>query len=81
MRVLFDDEIFSTQFEGGVSRYFTQLIEGLPAEGVSPLPPATNSTPFDWFAFARLRHLVTICRKHKRNARALRSILRAADSE
>lgn len=37
MRVLFDDEIFSTQFEGGVSRYFTQLIEELPATGVSPL--------------------------------------------
>lgn len=39
MRVLFDDEIFSIQFEGGVSRYFTQLIEGLPGAGVSPLLP------------------------------------------
>lgn len=39
MRVLFDDEIFSTQFEGGVSRYFTQLVEGLPATGVTPLLP------------------------------------------
>jgi glycosyltransferase involved in cell wall biosynthesis len=39
MRVLFDDEIFSTQFEGGVSRYFTQLIEGLPVTGVSPVLP------------------------------------------
>jgi glycosyltransferase involved in cell wall biosynthesis len=39
MRVLFDDEIFSTQFEGGVSRYFTQLIEALPAMGVNPLLP------------------------------------------
>jgi glycosyltransferase involved in cell wall biosynthesis len=39
LRVLFDDEIFSTQFEGGVSRYFTQLIEGLPAAGVAPQLP------------------------------------------
>ena len=39
LRVLFDDEIFSTQFEGGVSRYFTQLIEGLPAAGATPTLP------------------------------------------
>ena len=39
MRVLFDDEIFSIQFEGGVSRYFTELVEGLPATGVTPLLP------------------------------------------
>jgi len=42
MRVLFDDEIFSTQFEGGISRYFTQLIEELPATGITPL------LPFGW---------------------------------
>ena len=39
LRVLFDDEIFSTQFEGGVSRYFTHLVEDLPAAGVTPLLP------------------------------------------
>ncbi|HLZ65437.1 MAG TPA: glycosyltransferase family 1 protein [Aliidongia sp.] len=39
LRVLFDDEIFSTQFEGGVSRYFTELIEELPRAGVTPLLP------------------------------------------
>ena len=39
LRVLFDDEIFSTQFEGGVSRYFTQLVEGLPAVGATPMLP------------------------------------------
>ena len=39
LRVLFDDEIFSTQLEGGVSRYFTHLVEELPAAGVSPLLP------------------------------------------
>lgn len=39
LRVLFDDEIFSTQLEGGVSRYFTHLVEELPAAGVTPLLP------------------------------------------
>jgi glycosyltransferase involved in cell wall biosynthesis len=39
LRVLFDDEIFSTQLEGGVSRYFTHLVEELPATGVTPLLP------------------------------------------
>jgi glycosyltransferase involved in cell wall biosynthesis len=48
LRVLFDDEIFSTQFEGGVSRYLTQLIEGLPAQGVTPVLP---------FALTCNRHL------------------------
>ena len=31
VQVLFDDEIFSVQIEGGISRYFTELIEGLTA--------------------------------------------------
>jgi glycosyltransferase involved in cell wall biosynthesis len=31
LRVLFDDEIFSVQIEGGISRYFTKLVEGLAA--------------------------------------------------
>ncbi|GGF31076.1 hypothetical protein GCM10011611_41510 [Aliidongia dinghuensis] len=39
LRVLFDDEIFSTQIEGGVSRYFTHLVEELPAAGATPILP------------------------------------------
>src|SRR5260370_26316425 len=31
LHVLFDDEIFSVQIEGGISRYFTELMEGLTA--------------------------------------------------
>ena len=31
LQVLFDDEIFSIQIEGGISRYFTELMEGLTA--------------------------------------------------
>jgi glycosyltransferase involved in cell wall biosynthesis len=31
LQVLFDDEIFSVQIEGGISRYFTELMEGLTA--------------------------------------------------
>jgi glycosyltransferase involved in cell wall biosynthesis len=31
LHILFDDEIFSIQSEGGISRYFTELMEGLTA--------------------------------------------------
>jgi glycosyltransferase involved in cell wall biosynthesis len=31
VNVLYDDEIFSIQIQGGISRYFTELIEGLTA--------------------------------------------------
>jgi glycosyltransferase involved in cell wall biosynthesis len=31
LHILFDDEIFSTQIEGGISRYFTELMEALTA--------------------------------------------------
>ena len=31
MRVLYDDDVFSVQVYGGISRYFTQLIEALGA--------------------------------------------------
>ena len=40
-RVLFDDEIFSIQFRGGISRYFTQLFEGL-----MTVPDVTPILPF-----------------------------------
>jgi hypothetical protein len=40
LRVLFDDEIFSLQREGGISRYFTELLDGLTDfPDVSPLLP------------------------------------------
>ena len=31
VHILFDDEIFSVQIEGGISRFFTELMEGLTA--------------------------------------------------
>jgi glycosyltransferase involved in cell wall biosynthesis len=40
-RVLFDDEIFSLQIQGGISRYFTELVEGLAA-----IPDIKAQLPF-----------------------------------
>ena len=40
LRILFDDEIFSLQRDGGISRYFTELLNGLTdVPGMSPLLP------------------------------------------
>jgi glycosyltransferase involved in cell wall biosynthesis len=40
LRVIFDDEIFTAQLHGGVSRAFTELSEALAAEpGVAPMLP------------------------------------------
>jgi hypothetical protein len=47
--VLFDDEIFSIQFEGGICRYFTELMEGLAA-----VPDVKAQLPF---RFTCNRHL------------------------
>ena len=40
LRVVFDDEIFTAQYYGGVSRAFTALSEALAKEpGVTPMLP------------------------------------------
>jgi glycosyltransferase involved in cell wall biosynthesis len=41
VRVCFDDEIFSIQIEGGISRYFTELMDGLTA-----VPDVNVQLPF-----------------------------------
>jgi glycosyltransferase involved in cell wall biosynthesis len=37
LRVGFDDQIFEAQKRGGVSKYFVELIERLPAHGIEPV--------------------------------------------